>query len=149
MMVFCDCIEVARAGGIHSEVVLTMKLLLSTLFLLCKCFPWKFFSEVSNSTTVLSIQIFITVISIIWFVQSISLTFIYVLLSGYFETKWWITLSQYFLFSVLNKVWVWVFFVFSKVIFFGELQDVITNRYHQILSCFFSLGFMDRFVCSF
>ena len=51
----------------------------------------------------------------VWFVHSISFTNIFVFLSSYFDTEWWITLFQYFLFLVLNKVWSWMLFVFSKV----------------------------------
>ena len=39
-MVFCDCTEVDRAGGKHSEGILTMAILVSTLLLLCKGFHW-------------------------------------------------------------------------------------------------------------
>ena len=42
LMVRCDCVEVTGAGGRNSEGVLTMALLLSTLLLFCKGFPWTF-----------------------------------------------------------------------------------------------------------
>ena len=48
---------------------------------------------------VLVMQIFVTVISIIWSVQSNSSTAISVFLSSYFDTEWLITISQYLFFS--------------------------------------------------
>ena len=50
-------------------------------------FSLKVFSEGSNSTTVLTMPIFITVVSIIWFVCSNSWAANGVFLSIYFETK--------------------------------------------------------------
>ena len=42
IMVLGDCMEVARAGGRHSEGVITTELLVSTLLLLCKFFLERF-----------------------------------------------------------------------------------------------------------
>ena len=57
---------------------------------------------------------FITVIYMIWFVHSNSYNSICVLFSIYFDTKWKILLSQYLLFSVLNKLWALVLLMFCK-----------------------------------
>ena len=59
-----------------------MELLVSTLLLLFKAFPLKVFAEVPNSTTVLSMNIFIYMISMIWVFHSTYCLAFFVLLSS-------------------------------------------------------------------
>ena len=74
---------------------------------------WKCFSEGKNLTTVLAMHILIYTKSIIWFVHSTYCTAFY-MFSSSTDTGWWINLSQFFPFKILNKIWSLILFVLSK-----------------------------------
>ena len=139
----CDCLEVSRSGGINPEVWWIVFLLFPTLTIFTKDAPFKsfsfsfFFWREKSSYSLGDAYIHFHKYVLSGSFQSTCCTDCRVFLSCYFETGWWIKLSQYLLLSVLNQVWDWMLFTFSRIITLltvGTLECL-----HQLVSSKFNL----------